>query len=120
MVSILQGELAQTITEALLDANVPFDIIVRRTTTVPGPEPWDPPVETTTTYPCRGWVENYDDDTVTGTLIDARDVQVMILTTSIAVEPTDTDTITIEGRELSIVNVKHDASGVLFIIQARA
>lgn len=121
--SILEGQLADEVTAALDAADVPYAITVTRTVTgEPGENPWDPPgEEVITPYPCRGWVENYDDDALAGTLIDARDVRVMILTTSISIEPTDsTDTITVEGRELAIINVKHDASGALFVIQARA
>jgi hypothetical protein len=119
--SILEGQLADEVTAALDAADVPYAITVTRTVTEPGEEEWDPPVEVVTNYPCRGWVENYDDDDLTGTVIDQRDVRVMILTTSITIIPTDdTDTITVEGRQLSIINVKHDASGALFIIQARA
>lgn len=123
MASILEGELADEVTAALDAADVPYAITVTRTVPGgPGENPWDPPTDDTTVdYPCRGWVENYDDDNVNGTLIDARDVRVMILTTSTTIVPTDTtDTITVEGRTLSIINVKHDASGALFIIQARA
>lgn len=122
MASILEGELAELVTEALEAERVPMTITVTRTvTTEPDPEtPWIPGEEVSTAYPCRGWVENYSDDAFERTLIDERDVRVMVLTPSIAIVPTDTDTITIEGRQLSIVNVKHDASGALYIVQARA
>jgi hypothetical protein len=121
MASILEGQLADEVTAALVAAGVPYAITVTRTETIQPPEEWLPPEEITTDYPCRGWVENYDDDSLTGTVIDARDVRVMILTASITIAPTDaTDTITVEGRQMSIVNVKRDASGTLFIVQARA
>lgn len=123
MASILEGELAELVTEALEAERVPVAITVTRT--IPGepnPDtPWIPAEPTITPYPCRGWVEAYDDDAINQTLIDARDVKVMVLTTSIAIIPTDaTDTITLNARDYAIVNVKHDASGALYIIQARA
>jgi hypothetical protein len=120
--SILEGELAEAVSAALTDAAVPRDITITRTAAIPGEHEWDPPVETTTPYACRGWVENYDDDSVDGTLIDARDVRVMVLTSSISsIVPTDaTDTITIDGKTFTIVNVKRDASGALYVVQARA
>jgi hypothetical protein len=119
--SILSGELAETIGDALIDADIPFDIVITRTFYTEGPNPWEPGEEVSTAYPCRGWVENYSDDAVSGTLIDARDVRVMVLTTSISIVPTDvTDRVAIGGRTFTIINVKHDASGALYVIQARA
>lgn len=122
MSSILSGELAEAVTGALEAERVPDALSVTRT--IPGT--YDPGTGTTgpdtvTVHACRGWVESYDDDTIDGTRINASDVRVMVLTTSIDVEPSDdTDTITVNGEVLSILSVKHDASGALFIVQARA
>jgi hypothetical protein len=120
--SILQGELAEDVAAALDAADVPYALTVtRQEQGEPDPEtPWEPGPIVDVPYDGRGWVENYDDDAIDETVIDARDVRVMILTTSISIEPTDTDTLTLDGKAFTIVNVKRDASGALFIIQARA
>jgi hypothetical protein len=122
--SILEGELAEAVSAALTDAAVPRDITITRTTPgeVDPDEPWIPVEDVVVPYIARGWVEQYDDDAVDGTLIDARDVRVMVLTSSISsIVPTDaTDTITIDGKTFTIINVKRDASGALYIVQARA
>jgi hypothetical protein len=120
MPSILEGELADAVNEAMELANVPRTIVITRTEYGPPPEPGEPGEEVTTEYQCRGWTEAYDDDALAGTLIDAKDVRIVVLATSIAIVPTDTELVTIEGRLFTIINVKRDASGALYFLQARA
>ena len=121
--SILEGSLASDVAAALEAASVPFDITIVRTTIGPSDPatPWLPGPATTTTHAGRGWTETYDDATIDGTVIDAKDVKVVILTSTIDIVPTDaTDTITVDGATLVIINVKRDASGALFILRARS
>lgn len=122
MVSILEGELADLVTEALEAERVPVAITITRTVRgEPDPaRPWQPGASVITDYACRGWTETYAYDAVDGRLIDTHDVKVVVLTASITITPTDvSDTITVDGKTLAIVNVKRDASGALFEIQAR-
>lgn len=121
--SILEGSLASKVAAALEAAHVPRDLTLTRI--VAGESepstPWIPGAPTITTHPGRGWTESYDDTTVDGTLVDAKDVKVLVLASTIDIEPQDvTDSVTIGGETLTVVNVKRDASGALFILQARA
>lgn len=123
MTSILEGNLALDVAAALEAADVPRDIVVTRT--VPGePDPstpWLPGTPTITTHTGRGWTESFDDSVVDGTLIDSKDTKVLVLASTIDIVPTDaTDVVAVDGVTLTVVNVRRDASGALFIIQARA
>src|SRR5882672_4458245 len=97
--SILEGDLAEAVTAALTDAGVPYAVTVTRTTPgTPNPStPWIPGVPVVTPHACRGWTEAYDDATVDGTVIDAKDVKVLVLASTVDIEPRDTDTITVAG-----------------------
>ena len=120
--SILQGELASEVAANLIDADVPYDIVVTRATEGDR-DPYDPDGETTVTiteHVGKGWVEQYSDEARDGTLIDDRDVRVMILTSTIDIVPTDsTDSVTAEGSVFNIQSVHRDASGALHVVQAR-
>ena len=73
MTSILEGELAQTIADALTDADIPYDVTITRT--VPGepdPEtPWIPGEPVVTNYACQGFTETFEADYISGGLVQA-------------------------------------------------
>ena len=119
--SILQGDLADDVTAALDAAGVPYALVVSRTTTTGG-DPWDPGSgETTTTdYACSGWLDSYGLDLIDGTIIQSGDVRVIILQSSIAIDPAPADTVTIDGQTYTIISVKADPAGTLWDVQARA
>lgn len=122
MTSILEGELAQEVAAALDAANVPYALTVTRTVTLP-PDPatpWEPGETIITPYACRGWLEDYSDFDVASTLILASDRKALILIASLAIEPTTTDTLTVDGHEFVIISVKRDPAGVMWQLQARA
>lgn len=120
MASILEGELAQRVTTALVAGGIPMPLTLKRTT-ITGGTSYDPGEETTTDHPCNGWVEAYTDDEIDGLRIARSDVRVMILTNTTEITPDDqTDAIMVQGKAHTIINVKHDASGALYEIQARA
>ncbi|SKA28424.1 hypothetical protein [Consotaella salsifontis] len=118
MSSILEGELAELVTDALTDANVPRDIVVTRT--LPG-NPYDPDGGSggTADYVGKGWVENYADADRDGALIGISDVRVIILTTTIAIAPSEADSVTVGGETYQVINAARDASGALYELQAR-
>ena len=119
--SILEGELAATITEALLDADVPFDITVTRTVeSEPDPAtPWLPGETVTTHYPCKGFIEQYDVFHLSSTQIQVGDVKVVILVPTLAITPELTDTVTARGKSYIIVNVSPDPALATIELQAR-
>jgi hypothetical protein len=119
MVSILEGELAEDVAEALSAARVPMAITVRETIPGSGP-PYNPGPPTYVNHACEGWPESYADAEIDGTRITQSDVRVLILTTSLAMTPTTSDHVIVGGTSHTILNIKRDASGALLEIQARA
>jgi hypothetical protein len=118
MSSILEGELADEVAEALGVARIPTVVTIR--VTIPGGGPsYDPEPPTFAYHPCQGWPESYDDDQVDGTRIASSDLKIMVLTPSIDIEPTTSHSVIANGLVYSILAVKRDASGALYEIQAR-
>jgi hypothetical protein len=95
MASPLAGSLAATIGAAFnslfLDATLTRD--------VPGTivDPADPPVPTTTDYTCKAIREMYGVGYRSAGIVNANDVKIIILQTSLAVTPQSGDRITITG-----------------------
>lgn len=122
MSSILEGELAQTITAALQDAGIPYDVTITRTVPGgPGPNPWDPPIDPVITdYVGQGFVESYRADEIDGTLILATDLRIIVLLPTLAITPAVTDMVTVRGVEYSIISVSPDPALATAALQARA
>ncbi|MCT8999121.1 hypothetical protein [Chelativorans intermedius] len=116
MASILQGEIAAEIVAALEAERVPYALTLVRQET--GGDPWDP-IIVDVPYDCRGWRDDYSLDERDGTLIQQDDVRVFIIASSLAIEPTTADTISLAGVSHSIVSVKRDPAGALWEVQAR-
>jgi hypothetical protein len=117
MASILEGELAATLADALTEAGLPYAVTVSRITP---PDPIYGGEPTITPYPCQGWRDQYDLDTIDGTMIQRSDVRVFIIASSLSINPTTADTITIGGVSHAIINVGIDPAGTAWDIQARA
>lgn len=117
MASILEGDMAAQLTDAITSAGLPYTITVTRITTS-GPS-YDP-VQVETPHEGQGWRDNYSLDTVDGTLIRASDARVFILASTLAIAPTTADRVTLDGVTHSIVRVSIDPAGTAWDIQARA
>lgn len=118
--SILLGSLADDIAAALDAADVPYDVTVTRTeTTIPNPdEPWNTE-QTPVDYPAQGWVDAYELGQIDNTTILATDTRIMVLQSSLAIEPTSSETITVSGVTYTIVSVQADPAGTLWEVQGR-
>lgn len=76
---------------------------LKRTTTTPGANPWDPPTETATTYTLKAAVERLHQRYEGGVLIvETGD---MVTFAVPAVTPALTDTLVIDGKERAITNL---------------
>lgn len=117
MVSILDGELAQALVDGLMDAGIPYALSVVRLTP---PDPIFGGEPTETPYACQGWRDDYDLDTIDGTVIQRSDVRVFIIASSISISPATSDYLVINGVTHTIVNVGIDAAGACWDIQARS
>lgn len=125
MASILDGELAEAIADALDEASIPQSITVTRTTVTDDPTPWAPGSgdETIEQVPhaCKGWRDSYDAAyaAASGGSVLATDVKVIVLATTLDIEPTTSDTVTVGGSTWAIISVSRDAAGATWELQAR-
>lgn len=119
--SILDGDIADTIADALVNAGLPLDCVLSRT--VPGepdPEtPWIPGEPITTNYDCRGWVDRFTEDWEAGTAILAGDVRIFILATTLDVTPQPGDVVTVRSDSRTIISVSTDPALASWDLQAR-
>jgi hypothetical protein len=117
--SILAGALGAEVGEALLDAGLYEDLTLIVVTPGGGPahDP-DPPVETP--YPCRGYIGAFSDEYLTGSgLVEAGDIRVDVIGTTLSIEPRIGDKVEVRGRVYHIVNVSGDPAGALDILHGR-
>lgn len=119
--SILQGDFANEVAEALESAEVPFDLTLSRDVAQdsPAPEPGDPPIIVTVNYPCRGFIDQYDASWRAGSLIEAGDVKIIIVANTLSVEPVAGDLITARGKVYAAISVQADPAVATYQIQGR-
>lgn len=90
---IIGSEMAFLFLDAVLERDVPGTIV----------DPADPPAPTTVQYTCKAIEQQYSTGVMAGGLVDGGDIEVLILATSIAVEPKNLDRITIRGKTVTVV-----------------
>ncbi len=108
MTSPLSGSLARTINRAL--APIFLDATLTRDLSNVGSDPADPPTPTQAIYTCKAIEEEYSAGLRGQGLVGAREVGVLILANSLAVEPKPLDRITIRGNTVTVVPA--DAAGL--------
>ncbi|MBX9823520.1 MAG: hypothetical protein K2Y27_00860 [Xanthobacteraceae bacterium] len=118
MTGLLDGELADGIGNALLDADLALDITLARTTPGGGPS-YDPDPSTVTTYPAKGFTDTFSESYLAGGLVEAGDVKIVIIATTLAIEPAPGDRATIKGETYTVVSVSADPARALFDLQGR-
>lgn len=124
--SILLGELAQTISEALIDANVPYEIIVPRVTQSEPPEDWPtwqpwPGEEVTVEHKMQGFVVDYDEALIAVGVVQMGDVRIVILQPTIpeGLEIGIPDTVIAKGKSYTVLNISEDPAGATLELRAR-
>lgn len=132
--SILEGELAEAVTAALTDANVPYAITITRTTPgeVDPEEPWVIPEPVVANYDAQGWEENYSADEIDDTVILSTDVRVVVLLSTIkkatgapsgapaTIVPAVGDGVTVRGDSYSVISMAADPALATISLQVRA
>jgi len=120
MASPLQGSIAAKIGSAFSSLFYAATL-VRTTNEVPSGQPsWDKSgTPTTTSYTCKGIVEEYSDYAKANSLVNAEDRKVLILATSLAVTPTDQDKVTIGGKTYRVIEAKTDPATAVWELRCR-
>ncbi|MFZ5693900.1 MAG: head-tail joining protein [Pseudomonadota bacterium] len=111
--SILEGELASVIADALTEADIPVDVVLTRTTAGSG-DPWNPSGGTTETFECRGFADAYRANERAGTLIAETDIKVVVIAATLLTEPTTGDVLTIGGKSYNVQSVLTDPAKALW------
>lgn len=120
MVSLLSGELATIVHQAMkdlfLDAVLTRDTV---STTSPDVDRFDPPAPTSADYTCKAIVETYSEKFRMDGLVKANDRRVLILANSISVVPTINDRVTIRGIVFTVMAVETDPALAVYTCQGR-
>ncbi len=85
-------------------AGIFFEAVLERDTAAPGPNDWTPGEVTTTEHGCKALIESWSSYQLSGGLVAAGDRKVMILASTIAVEPEAGDRVTARGETFTIVS----------------
>lgn len=117
--SILQGELAEIISEALQDAAIPFAMTLTRVTVIPPVNNWEEGTEVIETFECLGFIETYSDLLQAGTFITEADRKAVILTVTLATTPRLTDILIVDGRNYSIQSIGYDPAKATIELRVR-
>jgi hypothetical protein len=113
---LLDGSLAQTLTDALIAHDLPYALTVRRTES--NGDPFNPE-QVTTDYAASGWVDDYAAQDVDGTLIRQTDRKAFVLCSSLDIDPSPTDRLVVSGATFTIISVQRDPAGACWVVQAR-
>lgn len=101
MTSPLAGSLARTIGGAMAGLFLPATLA--RTSYASAANPWDQGTPTTVTYDCRAIVEAWGATWLRDSLVNADEVRVLVLASSLSVEPQPGDVVTIRGEAYTVV-----------------
>lgn len=120
MESILDGDLADEIANALDSAGIPFAVSITREVPGEGGDPFDPPPPVSTTYNGSGWLDDWGNDFIASGLVERTDAKIIIIATSITIVPVAGDSVTVRGKTYSVLNVAADPALATYTLQARA
>lgn len=99
MASPLSG-LAKTIGGAM--AGVFYDATLTRDVATPGPNAWTPGAMVPTDYPCKVLPDTWGAYSLSGGLVAAQDAKLLVLASTLAVEPKEGDRVTVQGATYTI------------------
>jgi hypothetical protein len=117
MTSILDGSLAEQLTDALVDAAIPQSCVL--TVQEQGGDPWAPTF-TDVPHACSGWRDEYEArDRIAGDVL-VTDAKVYIVASSLDVTPAVGNSVSVNGVTLgSVVSMSIDPAGACWLLQVR-
>lgn len=126
MTSPLLGSIAKTVAAATKGVLYPLTV-----SQVSGGGEYDPETggvtpPVFTSYPCRGFIEDYSTDVLQragayldGTLIQPGDHKITIAAATLAIAPKPTDTVTAKGVTYTVITASQDAAGATWTLLVR-
>lgn len=113
---LLDGSLAQTLTDALIAHDLPYALKVQHLES--NGDPFNP--ETVwVDHACTGWVDDYSQQDKAGTLIQANDRKAFVVCSSLDIDPSPTDRLVVSGATFTIISVTKDPAELCWVVQAR-
>lgn len=110
-------EIRATIGEVFSDESLFFATAML--TRASGAGGWNEGATAVSTYPCMAMTEAYSDQLRAVAGIPDTDVKLMIVGTSISVDPLKADTVALSGRRWALIRVDTDPARAMWTCQAR-
>jgi hypothetical protein len=115
--SILDGYIHDTLTEALSAACIASDAVLIVQVSVG--TAYNPTVSDVS-HSCSGWRDSYSAQELVNTSILSTDTKVYLLASSLSVAPLPGNSVTLDGVTYVIITVQLDAASVAYVCQCRA
>lgn len=122
--SLLEGELAEIIGDALVAADIPYTMTIPRLYQEPPPpdwpswEPWDAPV-TVVEHEFQGFIDTYDARLIAAGVVNVGDVKIVLIQQGMPFQPDLTDTITARGEVYTILDITEDPARATLEVRAK-
>ncbi|MDF1599719.1 hypothetical protein PZ895_08005 [Mesorhizobium sp. YIM 152430] len=119
--SLLEGELANIIGDALVSADIPYDVtIIRLTSGESDPStPWIPGEPTLTEYTGKGFVDSYSVFERAASSIETGDIKIVLVANTFSIVPNPADEIRARGVIYNVIDVQPDPARATYAVQAR-
>lgn len=119
--SLLEGELAQIIGDALVEANIPYGMEVIETVEgQPDPDrPWQPGQPVDVVHGCQGFTDTYTVHERSATAIQAGDIKIVIVANTLDVVPVPGMRVRARGEAFRVINASPDPALATYVIQGR-
>ena len=106
--SILEGDLAEILADALDAADIPYSMTIPRSHQEPPPpdwpswQEWTAPI-TTTAYVFQGWVDTFSTDLIAQGVVSVDDAKIVLIQKTMPFRPELTDIIEARGTSYTIL-----------------
>lgn len=119
--SLLEGELANIIGDALVEANIPYDLTVIRMEPGQGnpDRPWEPGEPVAVSYGCLGFVDTYTVHEQSASIIQAGDVKIVVVANTLGFAPEPNMHVSARGQVYRVVDASPDPALATYVIQGR-
>lgn len=123
--SLLEGELAEIIGDALIAADIPYGMTIpRQTAGAPRPDDWPtwepwPDDTVTIEHTVQGFIDTYSAFLVASGVVNAGDVKIVLIQTTLPFRPELTDVIVARGKTYTILSMSEDPAKATLEVRAK-
>lgn len=108
--SILEGEIAEIVADALIGADVPYQVYIVRTTNTEPPPDWPTHIiwegsPVTTEYAVMGWVDTFSANLIAQGVVNVDDAKIVLLQPTMPFRPVLADLIKARGQTYTVLGV---------------